>query len=218
MPRPGWMPANPSIKPYFVMAPQAAKELGNTDVGMEAEADADAAPGLDAGEAAAAAVAAATQPEREVHSFEIDPTQARQLERARCARTRQAQRLPSPARQAYAVHLRKFWLIESKIGLHAWVPACEGVLPAGLVTSNGRNPERSDCVCAQVEHVKARCLPGGLNYPMLEEYDFRNDTVNPDLAIELKPHVTHRPYQEKSMAKMFGNGRARSGALWPSSK
>ena len=59
------------------MAWQAAKELGNTDVGMEAEADADAAPGLDAGEAAAAAVAAATQPEREVHSFEIDPTQAR---------------------------------------------------------------------------------------------------------------------------------------------
>jgi len=60
--------------------------------------------------------------------------------------------------------------------------------------------------------VKARCLPGGLNFPMLEEYDFRNDTVNPDLAVELKPHVTHRPYQEKSMAKMFGNGRARSGA------
>ena len=64
----------------------------------------------------------------------------------------------------------------------------------------------------QVEHVKARCLPGGLNYPMLEEYDFRNDTVNPNLAIELKPHVQHRPYQDKSMAKMFGNGRARSGA------
>ena len=63
----------------------------------------------------------------------------------------------------------------------------------------------------QVEHVKARCLPGGLNYPMLEEYDFRNDTVNADLNIELKPHVQHRPYQEKSMAKMFGNGRARSG-------
>lgn len=60
--------------------------------------------------------------------------------------------------------------------------------------------------------MKARCLPGGLNYPMLEEYDFRNDTVNPDLNIELKPHVQHRPYQEKSMAKMFGNGRARSGA------
>ena len=63
--------------------------------------------------------------------------------------------------------------------------------------------------------MKARCLPGGLNYPMLEEYDFRNDTVNPDLNIDLKPHVQPRPYQEKSMAKMFGNGRARSGAPAP---
>jgi len=39
----------------------------------------------------------------------------------------------------------------------------------------------------QVEHVKERCLPGGLNYPMLEEYDFRNDDVNAPLPIELKP-------------------------------
>jgi len=67
------------------------------------------------------------------------------------------------------------------------------------------------CQCAQVEHVKQRCLPGGLNYPMLEEYDFRNDTQNPDLSIDLKPHVSLRPYQEKSLSKMFGNGRARSG-------
>lgn len=29
----------------------------------------------------------------------------------------------------------------------------------------------------QVENVKQRCLPNALNYPMLEEYDFRNDTV-----------------------------------------
>lgn len=154
----------------------------------------------------------------------------------------------------------------------------------------------------QVEHVKQRLLPGGLNYPMLEEYDFRNDTANPDLAIDLKPHVQvgqvtyvgskllvalgpqaalrcvslnsglppcrtprpqspptpphspphithatqtanaqhtginthtlthtipsthprpagtaavlqHRPYQEKSLSKMFGNGRARSGII-----
>lgn len=64
-----------------------------------------------------------------------------------------------------------------------------------------------------MEHVKQRCLPDGLNYPMLEEYDFRNDTVNADLNIELKPNVTLRPYQEKSMAKMFGNGRARSGRV-----
>eukprot|EP00798_Chlamydomonas_sp_ICE-L_P006586 gene6586-3238_t len=66
---------------------------------------------------------------------------------------------------------------------------------------------------SQVEHVKARCLPGGLNYPMLEEYDFKHDTVNVDLNIELKPHVKLRPYQEKSLSKMFGNGRARSGII-----
>lgn len=30
----------------------------------------------------------------------------------------------------------------------------------------------------QVENVKQRCLPNELNYPMLEEYDFRNDTVS----------------------------------------
>lgn len=44
---------------------------------------------------------------------------------------------------------------------------------------------------------------------MLEEYDFRNDLRNPDLAVDIKPHVKLRPYQEKSLAKMFGNGRAR---------
>lgn len=61
--------------------------------------------------------------------------------------------------------------------------------------------------------MKARCLPGGLNYPMLEEYDFRNDDVNAALAIDLKPHVVLRPFQQKSMSKMFGNGRARSGII-----
>ena len=39
----------------------------------------------------------------------------------------------------------------------------------------------------------------------------RADAVNPTLPIDLKPHVSLRPYQEKSLGKMFGNGRARSG-------
>ena len=65
----------------------------------------------------------------------------------------------------------------------------------------------------QVEHVKQRCLPGNLGYPTLEEYDFRNDTRNPDLDIALKPMTRIRPYQEKSLSKMFGNGRARSGII-----
>lgn len=66
---------------------------------------------------------------------------------------------------------------------------------------------------SKVEHVKSRCLPGGLNYPMLEEYDFKGDSNNPTLSIDLKPHVKHRSYQEKSLSKMFGNSRARSGII-----
>ena len=55
-----------------------------------------------------------------------------------------------------------------------------------------------------MEHVKARCLPGGLNYPMLEEYDFKNDRINPHLPIELKPSVEHRPFQVRSVLLTFG--------------
>ncbi|KAJ2236176.1 DNA repair helicase RAD25 [Coemansia sp. RSA 485] len=62
-----------------------------------------------------------------------------------------------------------------------------------------------------VEDVKKRC--NLIDYPMLEEYDFRNDTINPNLDIDLKPATTIRPYQEKSLSKMFGNGRARSGII-----
>lgn len=41
---------------------------------------------------------------------------------------------------------------------------------------------------------------------MLEEYDFRNDTINANLDIDLKPSTVIRPYQETSLSKMFGNG------------
>jgi DNA excision repair protein ERCC-3 len=64
---------------------------------------------------------------------------------------------------------------------------------------------------ASIEMVKKRCRD--LDYPMLEEYDFRNDTANPTLEIDLKPATQIRPYQEKSLSKMFGNGRARSGII-----
>jgi DNA excision repair protein ERCC-3 len=56
--------------------------------------------------------------------------------------------------------------------------------------------------------VKKRC--NELEYPMLEEYDFRNDTVNANLDIDLKPATVIRPYQETSLSKMFGNGYAPS--------
>lgn len=62
-----------------------------------------------------------------------------------------------------------------------------------------------------IENIKKRC--NDIDYPMLEEYDFRNDTVNANLEIDLKPTTTIRPYQEKSLSKMFGNGRARSGII-----
>jgi len=56
------------------------------------------------------------------------------------------------------------------------------------------------------QEVKKRC--NELEYPMLEEYDFRNDTVNANLDIDLKPATVIRPYQETSLSKMFGNGSA----------
>jgi DNA excision repair protein ERCC-3 len=52
-----------------------------------------------------------------------------------------------------------------------------------------------------------------LDFPLLAEYDFRHDTVNPDINIDLKPMAVLRPYQEKSLRKMFGNGRSRSGVI-----
>ncbi|ORX41081.1 putative general RNA polymerase II transcription factor [Kockovaella imperatae] len=52
-----------------------------------------------------------------------------------------------------------------------------------------------------------------MDFPALEEYDFRNDTTNANLDIQLKPMTVIRPYQETSLAKMFGNGRARSGII-----
>lgn len=62
-----------------------------------------------------------------------------------------------------------------------------------------------------VEPVKARCQTMGC--PALEEYDFRNDEINPTLDIDLKPAAQIRSYQEKSLSKMFGNGRAKSGII-----
>ncbi|KAJ1516318.1 hypothetical protein HMI54_009918 [Coelomomyces lativittatus] len=64
---------------------------------------------------------------------------------------------------------------------------------------------------SQVETVKKHC--NALNFPMLEEYDFRNDTTTHDLLMDLKPTTQIRPYQEKALSKMFGNGRARSGII-----
>lgn len=63
----------------------------------------------------------------------------------------------------------------------------------------------------KIEILQKRCIE--IEHPLLAEYDFRNDTVNPDINIDLKPAAVLRPYQEKSLRKMFGNGRARSGVI-----
>ncbi|XP_016988992.1 general transcription and DNA repair factor IIH helicase subunit XPB [Drosophila rhopaloa] len=63
----------------------------------------------------------------------------------------------------------------------------------------------------KIEVIQKRCIE--IEHPLLAEYDFRNDTNNPDINIDLKPAAVLRPYQEKSLRKMFGNGRARSGVI-----
>eukprot|EP00004_Rigifila_ramosa_P011255 TRINITY_DN2388_c0_g2_i1.p1 TRINITY_DN2388_c0_g2~~TRINITY_DN2388_c0_g2_i1.p1 ORF type:complete len:836 (-),score=202.58 TRINITY_DN2388_c0_g2_i1:283-2790(-) len=62
-----------------------------------------------------------------------------------------------------------------------------------------------------VNQVREQCQK--MEMPLLEEYDFRNDSQIPTLPIALKPTTSLRPYQEKSLSKMFGNGRARSGII-----
>lgn len=52
-----------------------------------------------------------------------------------------------------------------------------------------------------------------LGLPLLEEYEFRNDQINARLDIDLRPQARIRPYQEKCLSKMFGNGRAKSGII-----
>jgi DNA repair helicase Rad25 len=62
-----------------------------------------------------------------------------------------------------------------------------------------------------VEDVRRTALE--MDYPLMEEYDFRRDTVNSPIPIELKPSTHIRSYQARSLSKMFGNGRARSGVI-----
>jgi DNA excision repair protein ERCC-3 len=64
----------------------------------------------------------------------------------------------------------------------------------------------------RVQEVK-RSAKEDSRYPLMEEYDFKNDKRNAVLNIDLKASTRIRPYQEKSLSKMFGNGRARSGII-----
>ncbi|EOB14675.1 DNA repair helicase RAD25 [Nosema bombycis CQ1] len=76
---------------------------------------------------------------------------------------------------------------------------------------NNENQEIRSCEVLNVESVKKRCIE--IDYPLIEEYDFRNDRNLTDLKIDLKPTTIIRSYQETCLNKMFCNGRARSGII-----
>lgn len=65
-------------------------------------------------------------------------------------------------------------------------------------------------VC-NIENVKKRCIE--IDYPLIEEYDFKNDQNLAGLEMDLRPTSYIRSYQEICLNKMFGNGRARSGII-----
>ncbi|KAL2693874.1 transcription factor TFIIH complex ERCC-3 subunit [[Neocosmospora] mangrovei] len=93
-------------------------------------------------------------------------------------------------------------------------PAKEGDVFADLNEEDDEDQEVThsfEIADKDVETVQKECL--NLGYPVLEEYDFRRDEVNANLDIDLKPGTQIRPYQEKSLSKMFGNGRAKSGLI-----
>lgn len=64
---------------------------------------------------------------------------------------------------------------------------------------------------SKIKQVKARC--NELDWPLLEEYDFRNDQESHKLPIELRPETKIRDYQERSLSRMFSSHRARSGII-----
>ncbi|KAG0011469.1 hypothetical protein BGZ80_000667 [Entomortierella chlamydospora] len=78
----------------------------------------------------------------------------------------------------------------------------------GLITTQGLDKSEDSAEGHPVESFKIRS-----SFLEAKEYDFKNDTVNPDLDFGLTPSTTIRPYQKTSLSKMFGNGRARSGII-----
>eukprot|EP00729_Bicosta_minor_P008518 gene8518-11678_t len=62
-----------------------------------------------------------------------------------------------------------------------------------------------------VESVQLACHQ--MNYPLLSEYDFRVDKDIGDIDMALKSTTVLRPFQTKSLRRMFAKGRARSGII-----
>jgi DNA excision repair protein ERCC-3 len=62
-----------------------------------------------------------------------------------------------------------------------------------------------------LEEVKKVCIE--CKYPLLEEYDFKNDKTLPNMDILPRLKNPARAYQEKALSIMFSNERARSGII-----
>lgn len=73
--------------------------------------------------------------------------------------------------------------------------------------------ERFEIDSAAINSIKYACAMLDTPVPLLQEYDFRHDRQVPNVPMELRDRSSLRPYQEKSLSKMFGNGRARSGII-----
>lgn len=94
----------------------------------------------------------------------------------------------------------------------------EILLKDRILQMNVRNQENIKLIqednqveIVNVEAVKKRCIE--IDYPLIEEYDFKNDEKLAILDIDLKPSCHIRSYQEICLNKMFGNGRSRSGII-----
>jgi len=88
----------------------------------------------------------------------------------------------------------------------------EGVTGRGGGSSSSIQTVSFMIAQGSVQAVK-RSAKEDSQYPLMEEYDFKNDLANPVLGIDLRASTRIRPYQEKSLSQMFGNGRARSGII-----
>ena len=65
-----------------------------------------------------------------------------------------------------------------------------------------------------VPGVKKRAQQLFFGRSLPEEYDFKSDTVIPNLPrIHRKPHAKIRTYQAQALSEMLGQGRARSGMI-----
>ncbi|HZZ18319.1 MAG TPA: helicase-associated domain-containing protein [Opitutaceae bacterium] len=92
--------------------------------------------------------------------------------------------------------------------------ASENQASAPLITEEMEPEEqvhKFEILPESVQEVSKRCR--FIDLPLTEEYDFRNDSENANLVIDLKPAAQIRDYQEKALHKMFSNGRARSGII-----